>query len=94
MKEKFLKLYAEIKLKFFGKKKIIQKNILNTTNIGLEVSNKLDINKMIEDNTIDLNNIADFKDFPLLGYLQMDGNYYQHYGNGKFIVIIANKIEA
>lgn len=62
------------------------------------MSNKIDtnriLNKMIDDNTIDLNNIADFKDFPLLGYLEMNGNYYQHYGNGKFIVIIANKIEA
>ena len=91
--EKSFKLLMDKILKFFGKKK---KG--NTTNIGLEMSNKIDTNKilneMIEDNTIDLNNIADFKDFPLLGYLQMDGNYYQHYGNGKFIVIIANKIEA
>lgn len=89
MKEKFLQLYGEIKSKLFGKKKCIQKDTPNITNIGLET-----LSKQINDNTIDLNSIADFKDFPLLGYLEMNGNYYQHYGNGRFIVIIANKIEA
>lgn len=80
-------------LKFFGKKK--KENIIN---VGLDLSNKVDtnkiLNKMIDDNTTDLNYLADFRDFPLLEYLEMNGNYYQHYGNGRFIVIIANKIEA
>lgn len=59
------------------------------------MSNKVDIvNDYIMKNTIDLNYLADFKDFPLMGYIEMNGNYFQHYGNGKFIVIIANKIEA
>lgn len=52
------------------------------------------INDYIIENTIDLNYLGDFKNFPLMGMFEMSGNYFQHYGNGRFIVIIANKIKA
>lgn len=59
------------------------------------MSNKIDnLNKYIMENTIDLNYLGDFSNFPIMGYIEMNKNYFQHYGNGRFIIIIANKIEA
>jgi len=41
MWEKFLKLFTEIKLKFFGKKKDIIKDTKGITNIGSEILNNI-----------------------------------------------------